>query len=226
MTTGDVESREAEVSDVDWVDGVLAEYADRGLAGRLGPSSAPAVVVVDLIRGFTDPACPPGSDLDSVVAQTSRVLEAARSAGVPVYFTTIAFQPADLANLVWLRKMPVLDVLRTGSEWVDVDPRLERRSGEPVLVKQAASAFNGTPLGASLLADEVDGVLVCGATTSGCVRATVIDACALNLATYVPRECVGDRAAGPHEANLLDIDAKYADVLDVDEALRMLEKAA
>lgn len=210
------------MSAVEWIDDVRASYTARGLGGRLGRAAQPAVVVVDLIRGFTDPHCPPGSDLDDVVAATARVLEAARSKGAPVFFTSIAFDAFDIDALVWLRKMPGLRILRVGTPWVDVDERLARRPDEPVVVKKAASAFGGTELAEALHMIGADSVVICGATTSGCVRATAIDACALNLSTYVPRECVGDRAAGPHEANLLDIDTKYADVISVDDALAMI----
>lgn len=210
------------MSTVQWIDEVRADYGARGLGGRLGPIARPAVIVVDLIRGFTDPTCPPGSDLDGVVAETRRVLDTARSEGAPVFFTTIVFDAIDVDTLVWLRKMPALAVLRLGTPWVEVDERLARRPDEPLVAKKAASAFSGTELAEALQTIGARSVLICGATTSGCVRATAIDACALNLPTYVPRECVGDRAAGPHESNLLDIDAKYADVIAVDEALGML----
>ena len=151
----------------------------------------------------------------SVVAPVSATV----AAGLPVLFTSIAFTPAELDSTLWLVKMPALRCLRIGSDLVAVDDRLAPRPDEPVVVKKAASGFNGTDLAARIAAAGADSVLLCGATTSGCVRATAIDACALGLATFVPRECVGDRAAGPHEANLLDIDAKYADVIGLDEAL-------
>ncbi|WP_281689165.1 isochorismatase family protein [Pseudonocardia thermophila] len=202
-----------------WLADTREQYARGGLAGRLRPGRRPAVVVIDLINGFTDPAQPPGADLDDVVAATRRLLDAARAAGLPVLFTSIAFTPAELDSTLWLVKMPALRCLRIGSDLVAVDDRLAPRPDEPVVVKKAASGFNGTDLAARIAAAGADSVLLCGATTSGCVRATAIDACALGLATFVPRECVGDRAAGPHEANLLDIDAKYADVIGLDEAL-------
>lgn len=205
-----------------WLDEVREGYAARGLGGRLQPGVRPAVVVVDLIRGFTDPACPPGSDLDAVVDATRQVLDVARAADVPVVFTSIAFTPAELDTTLWLVKMPAMRALRAGSEWVEVDDRLARRPDEAVITKRAASAFHGTDLAGRLAAAGADSLLLCGATTSGCIRATAIDACALGLPTFVPRECVGDRAAGPHEANLFDIDAKYADVVDLVDALVLL----
>ncbi|MHA6797051.1 isochorismatase family protein [Pseudonocardia bannensis] len=205
-----------------WWNEVREHYAVRGLGGRLRPGARPAVVVVDLIRGFTDPACPPGSDLDAVVAATRQVLDVARAADVPVFFTSIAFTPAELDTTLWLTKMPAMRVLVPGSDWVEVDERLALRADEAVITKRAASGFNGTDLAGRLAAAGADSLVLCGATTSGCIRATAIDACALGLPTFVPRECVGDRAAGPHEANLLDIDAKYADVVELADALALL----
>lgn len=206
-----------------WTEEVRRAYAERGIGTRLPRGGRTAIVVVDLIRGFTDPECAPGSNLDQVVSETAHLLDVARAKGSPVVFTSIAFDEADLQQLVWLRKMPALRELRQGSTWVELDPRLGHRSDEPVVVKKAASAFAGTELAVWLRDRKVESVLVCGATTSGCVRATVIDACALNYSTFVPRQCVGDRAEGPHEANLLDIDAKYADVLDVADAAELMQ---
>lgn len=200
-----------------WIEAARRRYGQGGLAGRLEWGERPAVVVVDLVNGFTDPSCPSGSGLDEVVEHTASVLKAAGAAGVPVFLTTIAFTPEELDRLVWLRKMPAMRVLTEGSRWVEVDERLPVR--EPVIVKKAASAFNGTDLAGRLAAENADTLVVCGATTSGCVRATAIDACALGLRVFVPRECVGDREQGPHEANLLDIDAKYGDVVSVEEVL-------
>jgi maleamate amidohydrolase len=205
-----------------WLDEVREGYAARGLGGRLQPGVRPVVVVVDLIRGFTGPACPPGSNLDAVVDATRQVLDVARVADVPVVFTSIAFTPAELDTTLWLVKMPAMRALLAGSEWVEVDDRLARRPDEAVITKRAASAFHGTDLAGRLAAAGADSLLLCGATTSGCIRATAIDACALGLPTFVPRECVGDRAAGPHEANLFDIDAKYADVVNLVDALVLL----
>jgi nicotinamidase-related amidase len=204
------------------LDEVREGYAARGLGGRLQPGARPAVVVVDLIRGFTDPACPPGSDLDVVVTATRQLLDAARVADMQIVFTSIAFTPAELDTTLWLLKMPAMRALLAGSNWVEVDDRLARRPDEAVITKRAASAFHGTDLAGRLAAAGADSLVLCGATTSGCIRATAIDACALGLPTFVPRECVGDRAAGPHEANLLDIDAKYADVVDLADALAQL----
>jgi nicotinamidase-related amidase len=209
------------VSTPDWVAETREQYTRGGLAGRLRPGRRPAVVVIDLVEGFTDPEAPPGANLDDVVAATRRLLDTARAAALPVLFTSIAFTPDEIDTTLWLTKVPAMRCLLAGSALVRVDPRLGPRTDEPVLIKKAASGFYSTDLADRLEAAGADSILLCGATTSGCVRATAIDACARGLPTFVPRECVGDRAAGPHEANLLDIDAKYGDVIGLNEALAM-----
>lgn len=194
-------------------------YARSGIGGRVGFGERPVVVVVDLQNGFTDARCPVGGDLDDVVAASATLLGRARAARVPVAFTAVGFHPGERDRLTWLRKMPGLAALETGSHWCDIDPRLEPRDDEPVWIKRASSAFFGTPLLSFLTASRADTVVICGCVTSGCVRATAIDAIAFSYHAIVPAECVGDRAAGPHESNLFDIDAKYADVVALDDAL-------
>jgi maleamate amidohydrolase len=200
-------------------------YSRSGIGNRVGFGRRAAVVVVDLQNGFTDPACPVGGDLDEVVAATGRVLEVARSRGLPVAFTVIAFQPGTLDAEPWLRKMPGLRELVEGTKWCEIDPRLDPRPDELVVRKRAASGFFGTPLATFLAASDVDTVVVTGCVTSGCVRATVIDAVSHGYRTIVPEECVGDRAQGPHEWNLFDIAAKYADVEPVERVLDQLGAA-
>jgi maleamate amidohydrolase len=201
-------------------------YVRAGLGGRVRRARRPAVVVVDLIRGFTEPASALGSDLSAEVEATRALLEAARHSGRLVVFTTIAYQE-DLADAgVWLDKIPRLADLRAGTPWVEVDARLDRREREPVIVKKGASAFFGTNLAAVLTEARCDGIVLCGATTSGCVRASAVDAVQHGFPTVVPRECVGDRAPSWHERNLEDIDAKYADVVAVQEAIALLAGGA
>jgi nicotinamidase-related amidase len=195
-------------------------YDRAGFGAAVERGSSPAVVVVDLSRGFTEPEFPTGSELSAEVAATRRVLDAARAAGAPVLFTTIAFDAGD--ETAWLRKAPGLAVLAAGSELVEVDPRLEPAASEPILVKKGASAFFGTDLAERLRALGVDTVVICGATTSGCVRASVVDSVQHDFPTLVVREAVGDRAQEPHDANLFDIEQKYGDVISVDDAVAYL----
>jgi nicotinamidase-related amidase len=194
-----------------------APAAPFGAALPLG--ARPLVLVVDLMRGFTDPACVLGAELDAEVLATARLLEVARRGGVPVVFTAIAYAD-DLADGgLWVRKAPGLAELREGTPWVDLDPRLGRQPSEALVVKKGASALFGTNLIALLAERSVDTVIVCGASTSGCVRATVVDLVQHGLPAIVPRECVGDRDGRQHEASLVDIDLKYGQVVSLREAL-------
>ena len=192
--------------------------------GSLGVGERPAIVVVDLNLGFTDPSSPLACDLDDVLVSCRTLLDAGREAGVPVFFTTIVYDDVlEAAAAVFLRKVPALKVLRPGTRWVEIDERLGRRGDEPVIVKAHASAFFGVPF-AALLAGR-DSLIVCGASTSGCVRATVVDAMQHGLVPIIPRECVGDRSARAHEQALDDIGGRYGDVLGLREVARALEEA-
>ena len=197
---------------------------------RLGQSvtlgGRPGMLVVDFSRGFTDPECTMGSDLTQEVEATVRLLSAAREREIPIIFTTIGFEPNLKDGSLWLEKAPGLGDLIVGGKWVEIDPRLERREEETVILKKGASAFFGTNLPSILVSQGVDTVIMCGATTSGCIRATAIDLLQYGYPTLVPRECVGDRAQAPHEANLVDIQAKYADVVSVEEALAYIESVS
>jgi nicotinamidase-related amidase len=198
-------------------------YERARLGGSLTLGERPAVLVVDFSCGFTDPECALGADLSDEIEATRRLLEAARAKGIAVLFTTIGFEPSLKDGALWIQKAPALADLQLGGRWVEIDPRLERREDETVIVKKGASAFFGTNLAAILVSQGVDTVVLCGATTSGCIRATAIDLLQYGFPTLVPRECVGDRAEAPHEANLFDIQAKYADVVSLEDALGYLE---
>jgi nicotinamidase-related amidase len=191
--------------------------------GRAGFGSRPAVLVVDLNLGFTDPDSPLACELDDVLTATRSLLDVARGR-VPVLFTTVVYDAVgEAAAAVFLRKVPALGMLRPGTRWVEIDERLGRRPDEPVIAKAHASAFFGVPL-AALLAGR-DTLVVCGASTSGCVRATVVDAMQHGLSPIVPVECVGDRSPRAHEQALADIGGRYGDVLGLGEVARALEQA-
>jgi nicotinamidase-related amidase len=198
-------------------------YEKAGLGQSVTLGSRPAVLVIDFSCGFTDPECSLGSDCTAAVEQTKRVLDVAREKGFPVIFTTIGFEPSLKDGGLWMQKAPALADLQIGGKWVDIDPRLEPRDDETVVMKKGASGFFGTNLASILVSQGVDSVVLCGATTSGCVRATAVDLLQYGWPTVVPRECVADRAQAPHDANLFDIQAKYADVVPVEDALAYLE---
>jgi nicotinamidase-related amidase len=208
-----------------------AIYARAGFGASVRRGERPAIVVVDLTNGFTDPAEPTGADLSDVVAATAELIEAGRPADVPVVFTTIAYTPAEAGGgpdggaVTWLTKAPGMRALREGSRAVAIDDRLPVEPGDHLITKKGASAFFGTGLAALLAGLRVDTVLICGATTSGCVRASAVDAVQSGFSVLVPRQCVGDRAQGPHEANLFDIQAKYGDVVELADAVGYLKGA-
>lgn len=195
-----------------------------GFGGRGGFGRRPALVVVDMTLGFTDPDSPLACDLEEPVANIARLLEAARSAEIPIIFTTVAYRESDkLTAAAFIDKVPALLTLEAGSRWAEIDPRIAPLETEPVLNKLFASAFYGTGLPSALAAAGVDTLIVTGASTSGCVRATAVDALQYGYRPVVPREAVGDRNPEAHEANLYDIDAKYGDVVPVEEVLEHLE---
>lgn len=203
-----------------------AIYERAEMDNRVGYGETPALVVVDLQTGFTDPQNPLGGDLTDVVERTNVLVDAAREGGVPVVFTRIVTKHEDTKDLgVWGEKIPSLETLRADGEWVDIDPRLDVDDDDHVLDKRQASAFHETELDSMFTRQRVDTAVITGCTTSGCIRATAVDACSHGYYTIVPEEAVGDRARDPHEANLFDINAKYGDVRPVDEVVDYLASA-
>jgi nicotinamidase-related amidase len=199
-------------------------YVRKGFAARVGFGARPAVLVIDMIRGFTDLRSPLASNLDSQIDAIRSMLCAARERDIPIIFSTVAYD-ADLQEAgIWIRKIPSNSWLVEGSEWVQLDERLERQPREMLLVKKYASCFFGTDLAARLVSRQIDTLVIAGCTTSGCVRASAVDACSLGLHTIVVQDAVGDRAELPHIANLFDIDAKYGDVVEIGEAMEYLER--
>lgn len=194
-------------------------YAQRGFGNKVGFRQKPALLIIDFIKGFTDTACPLGSNLDAEIAATKELLELFRKRNLPVHFTTTAYDGEMVSAGVFVKKVPSLAHLKFGSKWIEIDERLKPIAGEVVWTKQYASAFFGTALASALSAQKIDTLVVTGCTTSGCVRASAVDSCQHGLMTNVVRECVGDRSASAHEANLFDLDAKYADVIDLKKAL-------
>lgn len=200
-----------------------AVYAERGFGGRSGAGRRPCLLVIDLNHGFTDPASPLHCDTDGAVEATARLLDAARAAGAPVVYTTVAYdEGTKQVAAAFLAKAAGLAMLEVGSRWVEIDERIAPAPGEPVLSKLFASAFFGTPLTALLAARGCDSLIITGASTSGCVRATVVDGLQHGYRILVPREAVADRADAVHEASLTDIDAKYGDVVSTEEAVAAL----
>lgn len=183
-----------------------------------GLGSHPALLLVDLIRGFTDPACALGSQADDVVAANLILLADFREKKLPIYFTTVVYRDSGQAA-VFRARVPALNELQAGSAWVEIDERLGRLESEPLIEKQWASGFFKTDLNERLRQQNVDSVVVTGLTTSGCVRATAVDALQYDYRVVIPREAVGDRNADAHRTSLFDLNAKYADVMSLNEVV-------
>ena len=202
-------------------------YVERGYGqAAIEPGERPAVLVVDLQYLHTDHTSPlAGAPLiDRAVENTQRLLTTARAAGVPVFHTVVCWDGSrELGR--WCHKLPWLANVTPDSHWAQVDARLWRE-GDVLLPKKRPSFFHGTPLHSLLTFGGCDTVVVTGATTSGCVRATIVDAFSNNFRTLVPEDCVGDHEAVPHEANLRDVHRRYAEVTTSDEVVAYFDEVA
>lgn len=201
----------------------LAQVRDRGFAGRVGFGVAPALLVVDFTRNFTAPATRLGADMAAEIGEANRLIAAARHAGAPIYFSTIAYDDPVRDAGVWADKIAGLRDLVLGTAEVEQDPRLDVAPSDRIVVKRFASCFFGTTLADDLRRDGVDTLVIAGCTTSGCVRASAVDAVQHGFVPMVVRDACGDRDPRPHEANLFDLQAKYAEVVSLDTALDYLD---
>ena len=190
-------------------------YRRQGFAHTLGIGAAPALIIVDFVNGFTDPAHFGGGSIEAAIAQTVRLLSLARELGWPVAHTRVVYADDGADAGVFAAKVPSLRTLTETSHLSQIVPLLQPLAGELQIRKRQASAFFETGLASWLAFRRVDTVFVAGCTTSGCVRATVVDACSHNFRTIVVTDCVGDRAQAPHDANLFDMGQKYADLMSL-----------
>lgn len=197
-------------------------YARGGFDRRLAPGSRPALLVIDFVQAYLQPGSPlfGGEGCAAARVGAERLLAASRAAGLPVLHTNVEFEPGGRNGGVFFRKVPALQCFERGRhpDLADFAPGLQPVAGETVITKQYASAFFGTTLASTLTALGCDTLLLAGVSTSGCVRATAVDACQHGFIPLVVREAVGDRAPGPHDANLFDLQAKYAEVVSLAEA--------
>jgi maleamate amidohydrolase len=200
-------------------------FLGRGFGGRVGFGERPAVIVIDYFRAFTDPSQPLGANLDRELEATHELLTAARAAQVPIFYTVVAYEEKDLRDAgLWARKMSGSSTMRAGTPLVELDPRLERRPDEAIVLKKYASAFFGTDLVSRLNTRGIDTLLLAGCTTSGCVRATAVDGLQNGYHVIVVEEAVGDRAELAHRQSLFDLDAKYADVVSLADTVGYLDR--
>lgn len=200
-------------------------YKEFGMDGHVGFGEKPALIVVDFSKGFTDQNSPLGNDYSMQIEAINRILAVMRGKNLPIIFSSEGYQSNMLDAGIWHRKLKNLAALQIDSEYMEIDPRFGYRAAtETIISKKGASAFWGTNLISVLVPQRVDTLIIAGCTTSGCVRATAVDACQYGFRVIVPQETVADRAREPHEAALFDINAKYGDVMTVDHVLSWLIK--
>ena len=195
--------------------------------GKVGFGRNPAVVVIDFTLAYTTPGSPFFAEgVVRAVADTVPLLQAARAAGIPVIHTKVMYHPSGADGGWFVRKVPALRKLVPGEPLAEIDPKVAPLAEEVVIVKQYPSPFFGTPLAPMLATLGIDTLILAGCSTSGCVRAGALDGVQHGYRVIVPRECVGDRHDGPHDANLFDINAKYGDVVGRDEVIQYLANLA
>jgi nicotinamidase-related amidase len=199
-------------------------YAAGGFGHSLQPGRRPALLVVDFVRAYLVRGSPLYAGVDAARDACLDLLRAARAAGIPVLHTNVQYQPGGRDGGVFFRKVPALKSFEAGAhpELAAFAEGLEPAPGETVITKQYASAFFGTSLASTLTSLGVDTVLIAGVSTSGCVRASTLDACQHGFIPLVVRDAVGDRHPAPHEANLFDLQAKYAEVISLQQAREYL----
>ena len=198
-------------------------FDDRGFGQRIGFGARPALLIVDYVNAFTDASQPLGSNLDAELVQTNWLIDAAHAKDAPVLFSTVYYDEPDLRDAgIWGLKQKGIVSLKAGTPGVEIDSRLHREPRDPVFTKKYASCFFSSDLASRLQFRGIDTLIITGCTTSGCVRATAVDACQLGFRPIIAREAVGDRSKAAHEQSLFDLNAKYADVCGVDEILQYL----
>lgn len=190
--------------------------------GHLGFGERPALIVVDAVAGYIDPAAPIYAGVESAIPVIARLLAAARKARLPVIYTVVSFRPDGADGGLFWKKLPALRAFVEGSPFAAIPKEIAPRADELVLTKRYASAFFGTTLASDLAARRVDTLIITGFSTSGCVRATALDALQHGYAPFVVKDACGDRHSAPHEANLFDLQAKYAEVVDAERAVQLI----
>ncbi len=201
----------------------LQFFGERGFGKSLGIGAKPCFLVVDVINGFTDQSMPLGADLSAQIEVINKLLGVIHQKNIPVIFTTIAYEDSSISDSgIWFEKMEGLKTLKFGTDAVELDPRLDFQKGNSILNKKYASSFFGTDLSSRLTANKIDTVIVTGCTTSGCVRATVVDALQYGYRPIVVKDGVGDRSEASHDQSLFDMEQKYANVLHSNEVMELI----
>ena len=202
----------------------LEVYRKQGFGNSSGIGQRSALLIVDFVNGFANPDQFGGGNIGEAIENTRDLLAAARTLGLPVAFTRVVYADDGSDAGVFTLKAPPLKQLTQESFSSQIVDQLKPQEGEYIVRKTQPSAFFGTNLTAWYVSRGVDTVVVTGCTTSGCVRASVIDSMSYNFKTVVASNCVGDRALGPHEANLFDMEQKYADLMTSSEITAVLHE--
>jgi len=192
--------------------------------GQMGFGRSPAIIVVDFINAYTQPSSPLYAPaVVEAIKETVPLLKLAREKRVPIIYTRVLYHQNGADGGLFVQKVPALRKMVEGEPLADIVPELPPGPDDVILIKQYASSFFGTSLAAMLTARGADTLIITGCSTSGCIRATAVDAMQNGFRPIVPRECVGDRHDGPHEANLFDINAKYGDVVALKDVMSRLQ---
>ena len=202
----------------------LSANYKRAFDNRLGFGQRPALILVDFVQAYFDDSCALYAGVEDALASALRVREAARAAGIPVIYTNVVYEEGGADGGVFFRKAPVLENFVVGNPMGEWASGLQPASDELVISKQYPSAFFGTVLAATLAARDIDTLIITGVTTSGCIRATCVDTMSYGFIPIVVADACGDRHLAPHEANLFDMNAKYADVVSEAEVLSYLQQ--
>jgi len=195
----------------------LEIYEKQGLGNSLGFGKSPGLVIIDFVNGFNDPNIFGGGNISSAINNTKELLNLCRSKHIPISFTRIIYSEDHSNAGVFSKKAPNLKKLTLSNPLSHIVPELKPIDGEHIIDKTDASAFHSTGFLSWLINKNIDTLLISGCTTSGCVRATAVDACAYNFIPIVVLDCVGDRAIGPHNSSLFDLEQKYSDVISLDK---------
>ena len=194
--------------------------------GRLGFGQSPALILIDFVEAYFAKDSPLYAGVEASLESALRIRDVARDAAIPVIYTNVVYQKDGIDGGVFFRKVPALEVFVAGNPLGDWPAGLAPAGDELVISKQYPSAFFGTSLAATLTANSIDTLIITGVTTSGCIRATCIDAVSHGFIPIVVADACGDRHEAPHEANLFDMDAKYGDVVDEASVIAYLRALA